>query len=229
MKRPKQARRADSQILKSKIGGKPLSERELEIGRFLMGGLSDNEIARKIFISPDTVKFHLKNIYKKTGIKGRRGLLKKSSINSNKYKNLLNKYNALQKEYLKTAEDLFSERSFPSHLRGTFLYDFKTGLSKPNTWTRLIYFLGKNCPFDYGKEFFTFEEVKSLVEPKDRQRFQNACLDSRKKRKISTDTIHLVNGNAIVEEYNYIYHSEDYEMRSPIRIEGETKLISIAD
>ena len=74
---------------------------------------------------------------------------------------------------------------------------------------------------------FTFEEVKSLIEPKDRQRFQYTFLDSRKRKKVSTDTTRLVNGNAIVERYNYIYHPEDYEMRSPISIEGEMRLVEI--
>ena len=47
-------------ILKNIIGEKPLSERELEIGNLLAAGLSDNEIASKLSITPDTVKFHLK-------------------------------------------------------------------------------------------------------------------------------------------------------------------------
>ena len=80
---------------------------------------------------------------------------------------------------------------------------------------------------DYGKDLFTFEEVKSLIEPKDRQRFQDTLLNSRKRKKVSTDTTRLVNGNAIVEEYNYTYHPEDDEMRSPISIEGETRLVAI--
>ena len=73
---------------------------------------------------------------------------------------------------------------------------------------------------------FTFEEVKSLIEAKERQRFQDTLLDSRKRKKVSTDTTRLVNGNTIVELYNYIYHPEDYEMRSPISIEGETRLVA---
>ena len=178
-------------ILKNIIGEKPLSERELEVGNLLAAGLSDNEIASKLSITPDTVRFHLKNIYKKMGINGRRGLLKKYSINSYKYKNLLEKYIALQKKYLKTTEGLFSERSLPLPPSATFSYDFKTGLSKPNKLTRLIYYIGKSCPFDYGKDLFTFEEVKSLIEPKDRQRFQDTLLNSRKRKKVSTDTTHL--------------------------------------
>jgi len=60
----------DNPILKNIIGEKPLSERELEIGNLLAVGLSDNEVASKLSITPDTVKFHLKNIYKKMGING---------------------------------------------------------------------------------------------------------------------------------------------------------------
>jgi hypothetical protein len=50
-------------ILKNIIEEKPLSERELEVGNLLAAGLSDNEIARKLSITPDTVKFQLKNIW----------------------------------------------------------------------------------------------------------------------------------------------------------------------
>jgi len=39
-------------ILKNIIGEKPLSERELEIGNLLADGLSDNEIASKLSITP---------------------------------------------------------------------------------------------------------------------------------------------------------------------------------
>ena len=214
-------------ILKNIIGEKPLSKRELEIGNFLAAGLSDYEIASKLSISLDTVKFHLKNIYKKMGINGRRGLLKKYSINSYQYKNLLEKYVVLQKKYLKPTKDIFPEKSYSLPINATFSYDFKTSLSKPNKLTRLIYYLGKSCLFDYGKDLFTFEEVKSLIEQKDRQRFEDTLLDSCKRKKVSTDTIRLVNGNSIVEVYNYIYHPEDYEMRSPISIEGETRLVAI--
>ena len=39
-------------ILKNIIGEKPLSERELEVGNLLAAGLSDNEIASKLSITP---------------------------------------------------------------------------------------------------------------------------------------------------------------------------------
>jgi DNA-binding NarL/FixJ family response regulator len=43
----------------------PLSEREQEVLRLLCQGLSYRSIADKLFISEDTVHFHIKNIYKK--------------------------------------------------------------------------------------------------------------------------------------------------------------------
>ncbi len=49
----------------------PLSKRELELIPHLAGGLSNQAIARKLFISPDTVKVHLKHIYQKLGVNNR--------------------------------------------------------------------------------------------------------------------------------------------------------------
>lgn len=48
-----------------------ISERELEIVSGVMGGLSNNEIGERLFISPRTVEKHLYNIYQKAGIKNR--------------------------------------------------------------------------------------------------------------------------------------------------------------
>ncbi|RNC89331.1 MAG: DNA-binding response regulator [Allomuricauda sp.] len=49
----------------------PLSERETEILRMLSKGLNYKEIAEKVFLSPHTVKSHIKNIYSKLHVGNR--------------------------------------------------------------------------------------------------------------------------------------------------------------
>jgi LuxR family maltose regulon positive regulatory protein len=49
----------------------PLSERELEVLRHLAQGLSNQEIADKLFISAGTVKRHISNIYQKLDVHNR--------------------------------------------------------------------------------------------------------------------------------------------------------------
>jgi LuxR family maltose regulon positive regulatory protein len=46
----------------------PLTPRELEILKLLAGGLSNREIARKLVVSPGTVKTHTHHIYAKLGV-----------------------------------------------------------------------------------------------------------------------------------------------------------------
>jgi DNA-binding CsgD family transcriptional regulator len=52
-----------------------LSVRETEIAVALLQGKSDKDIAALLYISIDTVKTHLKNIYRKTGAPGRYALI----------------------------------------------------------------------------------------------------------------------------------------------------------
>lgn len=47
----------------------PLTARELEVGRLLLSGCSNKEIARKLAISAETVKVHRKHMYSKLGIR----------------------------------------------------------------------------------------------------------------------------------------------------------------
>ena len=49
----------------------PLSARELEVLRLIAEGLSNSEIAQRLFIAPSTVKVHTRNIYGKLGVKSR--------------------------------------------------------------------------------------------------------------------------------------------------------------
>lgn len=48
-----------------------LSRRELDVIYYLTKGLSDDEIGEKLYISRQTVHTHIKNIYKKLGVKSR--------------------------------------------------------------------------------------------------------------------------------------------------------------
>jgi len=56
-----------------------LSERESEIVPLIVEGLSNDDIASKLFISPHTVKNHVTNIFRKAGVTNRFALLKRIS------------------------------------------------------------------------------------------------------------------------------------------------------
>lgn len=58
-------------ITKTKAKKMGISEREAEIISLLVEGLSNQEIAKKLFISANTVKTHIKNIYVKLGVNNR--------------------------------------------------------------------------------------------------------------------------------------------------------------
>jgi DNA-binding NarL/FixJ family response regulator len=48
-----------------------LSPRELEVLRLVAGGLTNSDIARKLWVAEQTVKFHLSNIYRKLDVANR--------------------------------------------------------------------------------------------------------------------------------------------------------------
>ncbi len=49
----------------------PLTDRELEITELVADGLTNREVAEKLYISPNTVKVHLRNIFTKAGVSSR--------------------------------------------------------------------------------------------------------------------------------------------------------------
>ena len=49
----------------------PLSEREIEVLQLVAEGLSNQEIAARLYLSLRTIKFHTGNIYGKLGVKSR--------------------------------------------------------------------------------------------------------------------------------------------------------------
>ena len=57
--------------------GTILTSRELEIGKLAIAGVANQDIARQMFISENTVKTHLKSIFRKTGCSNRHELYRK--------------------------------------------------------------------------------------------------------------------------------------------------------
>ncbi len=51
--------------------GEPLTERELEITELVAEGLTNREVAERLYVSHNTVKVHLRNIFVKTGVASR--------------------------------------------------------------------------------------------------------------------------------------------------------------
>jgi LuxR family transcriptional regulator, maltose regulon positive regulatory protein len=56
----------------------PLSERELAVLRLMAGRLSDKEIASKLALSPNTVKWYARNIFEKLGVHKRTSAVAKA-------------------------------------------------------------------------------------------------------------------------------------------------------
>jgi DNA-binding NarL/FixJ family response regulator len=54
-----------------------LSPSEREVARLVVEGLSNHEIAGKLFVTEKTIKFHLTNVYAKLGVQSRAQLIVK--------------------------------------------------------------------------------------------------------------------------------------------------------
>lgn len=79
---PATLRQAAAGTVFSTVGGTPddedagaravgLTDRETAVVRALAQGLSNDEIAKELWVAQQTVKFHLTNIYRKLGVKNR--------------------------------------------------------------------------------------------------------------------------------------------------------------
>ena len=65
------ARFLDSALATSTPTLPPLSEREKDVMRWQLAGLSNGEIAAQLQISRETVKSHLSNVFQKLGVRNR--------------------------------------------------------------------------------------------------------------------------------------------------------------
>lgn len=62
------------------VGDTKLTRRENEVLQLLAKGCTRNQIAKKLFISEETVKMHVKNIYKKLKARNKIDALIKTKI-----------------------------------------------------------------------------------------------------------------------------------------------------
>jgi DNA-binding CsgD family transcriptional regulator len=70
------------EVLRLTANGYGLSPREQEVVELAVRGASTKEISRALYISEYTVKDHLKNIFGKVGVRGRRALVKQLYLNT---------------------------------------------------------------------------------------------------------------------------------------------------
>ena len=72
------ARKLVASLQKGEIHLPTLSEREEAVLKLLCEGLTNKEMARRLFVSPNTIGFHLKNIYKKMDVNSRHEAIAKA-------------------------------------------------------------------------------------------------------------------------------------------------------
>jgi DNA-binding NarL/FixJ family response regulator len=69
--------RASGEVLRRRdeSGATPLTAQELQVARLVQKGLANREVAARLFVSPRTVDFHLRNVFAKLGIASRGALV----------------------------------------------------------------------------------------------------------------------------------------------------------
>jgi NarL family two-component system response regulator LiaR len=63
------------------IGGIDLTPREVEILQLVAQGLSNSELAERLWVSDQTVKFHLSNVYRKLNVESRAKASRWAAVN----------------------------------------------------------------------------------------------------------------------------------------------------
>lgn len=61
------------------LASRQLSRREIEILRLVAGGMTNVQVARELYLSPQTVKTHMERISRKLGVKGRAAAVHKAT------------------------------------------------------------------------------------------------------------------------------------------------------
>lgn len=74
---PREIERALRDLVSTQLDWATLTKRELEILRLVADGSSNREIARTLWLSDQTVKFHLARAYKKLGVCDRRAAVER--------------------------------------------------------------------------------------------------------------------------------------------------------
>jgi DNA-binding CsgD family transcriptional regulator len=62
-------------MLRDVFEARGLTRREVEVAELVRSGLSNREVANKLFVTEKTVKYHVTNIYKKIKVKSRSQLI----------------------------------------------------------------------------------------------------------------------------------------------------------
>ena len=106
-------------------------------------------------------------------------------------------------------------------LEASFCYNFLKNVSTFKGPMQFIYGLSETSEV-------WFEEILRFAILRHKKRFQDMALGViGKEDRVVTRPVLLENGNTIIEEYDFFYHNGDYEKKSPVLLQGKTKLIKI--